>query len=151
MNNFFLPRGIRNCNPGNIRLGKTRWQGQKPVQTDMSFVEFAEAVMGLRALMKTLITYHLKYQLDTVESIINRWAPPHENATDDYIHHVAKKLGVKRRDKINVIAPAVLMTLAQSIVRHENGPPPKAMPPLWYDEATYKDAAHLALQDLISV
>ena len=47
-----LPRGIRNNNPGNIRVAKIRWQGQKTAQFDQSFVEFDSPEMGLRALMK---------------------------------------------------------------------------------------------------
>ncbi len=56
MQDILPPRGIRNNNPGNIRIGKTRWQGQKPVQSDGSFVEFETPAAGLRALMKVLLT-----------------------------------------------------------------------------------------------
>lgn len=147
MQNLMLPRGIRNNNPGNIRLGKIRWQGQKPVQTDSSFVEFESPVMGLRALMKVLLTYWVKYRLDTVESIINRYAPPHENATDHYIHHVTKVLKVKRRDRIDVKNPKTLRALAQSICLHENGPPAKHAPPFWYEEEIFEQACRLSLQE----
>lgn len=145
-----LPRGIRNNNPGNIRLSSARWQGQKTAQLDPSFVEFATPVMGLRALMRVLLTYYLKFGLDTVESIINRWAPPHENATDHYIHHVARRLGVKRRQRINVTDKAILTGLAVAIARHENGAPPAEQPEGWYTQKTYDDAADKALATLAS-
>ncbi len=145
MNNLLLPRGIRNNNPGNIRLSSTKWQGQKPLQQDASFVEFIEPVYGLRALMKLLITYYAKFQLDTVESIINRYAPPHENATDAYIHAVAKALKVGRCEKINVLGKKTLITLAKAITRHENGRPPENLPADWYDDLVYRRAASLAL------
>ena len=29
-----LPRGLRNCNPGNIRITKDKWQGLRAEQTD---------------------------------------------------------------------------------------------------------------------
>lgn len=146
MLSIFLPRGIRNNNPGNIRLSKTEWQGQKPApQSDPDFVEFTSAVYGLRALMKTLLTYYLKYDLDTVECIINRYAPPHENATDRYIHHAAKALKVKRTDKINLTLRVTLMALTQAIVIHENGLPPKDKAAGWYDASLYEQAADMAL------
>ena len=140
MHSFLLPRGIRNNNPGNIRLNHIRWQGQKPVQSDADFVEFIAPADGLRALMKVLLTYQRKYGLDTVESIINRYAPPHENATDHYIHHVCKKMGVRRRDVISLENRALLTLLAKAIIRHENGAPPKGTPPDWYTEDVFAAA-----------
>ena len=141
MLNIFLPRGIRNNNPGNIRLSKTSWLGQKPAQGDHDFVEFDTPLHGLRALMKLLLTYQLKYGLDTVQSILYRYAPPHENATDQYIFDVAKRLKVKRADTINLQDKAVLIALAQGIVRHENGPPPPGRAENWYDDSLYAAAA----------
>jgi len=41
---------------------------QRSVQTDSEFVEFDDPVDGLRALMRLLLIYHVKYGLDTVES-----------------------------------------------------------------------------------
>lgn len=146
MFSIFLPRGIRNNNPGNIRLSKTLWQGQKPLpQTDADFVEFVSPLHGLRALMKLLLTYRLKYHLDTVESVINRFAPPHENATDSYIYTVAKALGIRRTDKIDITAAPVLIALARAIVLHENGRPPADKPAGWYEPAVYIQAAGLVL------
>ncbi|HYD19296.1 MAG TPA: structural protein P5 [Patescibacteria group bacterium] len=138
---FFLPRGIRNNNPGNIRLSPAKWRGQKAEQHDTAFVEFESPLMGLRALMILLLTYHRKHGLDTVESIINRYAPPHENATDHYTHSVAKALGVRRREKIELGDENTLAGLARAIVRHENG----AGAGEWYPAETYQQAARLAL------
>lgn len=146
MMSIFLPRGIRNNNPGNIRLSKTVWQGQRPApQTDTDFVEFMAPLYGLRALMKTLLTYYLKYELDTVECIINRYAPPQENKTDGYIFHVTKIMKVKRTEKINLMSKDTLVKLAQAIVLHENGPPSPDRPPGWYEPALYNEAASLVL------
>lgn len=141
---IFLPRGIRNNNPGNIRLSKTIWQGQKaPPQSDQIFIEFTAPVYGLRALMKLLLTYHLKHGLDTVECMINRYAPPYENATDRYIYSVAKAMGIKRTEKIDLTSVPVLIAITRAIVLHENGPPPPDMPEGWYAEALYQQAAGL--------
>ena len=141
-----LPRGIRNNNPGNIRLTSIAWRGQKKFQLDPDFVEFEAPVMGLRAMMRLLLTYYLRHQLDTVESIINRYAPPHENATDSYAAAVAKALGVRRRDPIDVTQPETLTALARAITRHENGHPPKTHGADWYPAAFYDKAAILALK-----
>lgn len=146
MKTFTPPRGIRNNNPGNIRKSHDTWQGARQNGFDPAFVEFENPVFGLRALMKTLITYHVKYSLDTVQSIINRWAPPCENATDAYAHHVAKKLGVMREDRINLTDPKVLITLAKAIAVHENGTPPRTLPPFWFDEGVYKQASDMVLK-----
>ena len=47
-----LPRGIRNKNPGNIKLG-TDWDGLAAEQSDPTFCTFSEAVMGIRCLLYT--------------------------------------------------------------------------------------------------
>jgi hypothetical protein len=142
MDGFFTPRGIRNNNPGNIRIGPSRWQGQRAAQGDAEFIEFDEPLMGLRALMRLLLIYNVRHGLDTVASILNRYAPPHENATDLYAHNVASALGVKRTDVIDLKDAAVLAALARAIVRQENGKPPEGG---WYPAEMYERAAKMAL------
>ena len=134
------PRGIRNNNPGNIRLSKTRWKGQKEEQVDRDFIEFETETDGLRALFRLLLTYHLKYGLDTVESIINRYAPPRENATDHYIYSVARSVGVKRNALLDLTQPKTMAAVARAIVRHENGHPPAGVPEYWYPPEIYAAA-----------
>ncbi|MDE1151418.1 MAG: hypothetical protein PW788_02680 [Micavibrio sp.] len=145
MHPFLQPRGIRNNNPGNIRLSAQKWHGQKVEQHDTAFIEFETPLAGLRALMKLLLTYQAKYGLDTVESIINRFAPPHENATDYYIYAVCRGLKVKRRDRLALTDPIVLAALARAIVQQENGTV-AAKDAEWYPAALYTEAATLALK-----
>ncbi len=146
MIDLLLPRGIRNNNPGNIRLSETVWQGQKPPpQEDEAFVEFISALYGLRALMKTLLTYYLRYNLDTVECIINRYAPPHENATDSYAFSVARTLKIKHTESLDLKDRKTLVALARAIVLHENGKPPAGRPPGWYGDDLYMKAANLVI------
>lgn len=139
------PRGIRNNNPGNIRRGATAWVGESTLQDDPSFIRFEDPLHGLRALMKLLLTYQEKYDLDTVESLINRFAPPVENATDNYIYCVSKALGVKRIDHIDLGVPDYLIRIAQAITAHENGECPDKSLPFWYPESVYESAAKMAL------
>lgn len=144
MNGFLLPRGIRNNNPGNIRLSQNRWRGQKDMQADTDFIEFVDAEYGLRALMRLLMTYFFKYRLTSIESIMNRYAPPVENDTDRYAGHVAQRLGVTRRAQIDLSDRKTLVALCRAIVRHENGRAPAYMPDDWYLEDVYVRAADMA-------
>lgn len=82
-----LPRGIRNNNPLNIRKGVS-WHGLRDFATDKEFCEFKTMALGFRAAFLTLITYYTSHDCQTLEQIINRWAPPQENDTQSYIHHV---------------------------------------------------------------
>ena len=87
------PRGIRNNNPGNIRHG-AKWQGLKENSRDLdpAFCVFKNPIYGIRALAKGLLNYKKLYGLNTVRSIISRYAPPNENQTLAYIQSVAKPL-----------------------------------------------------------
>ena len=143
-----LPRGIRNKNPGNIRLSSTRWKGQRNFQFDPAFVEFETPMLGLRAMMRLLLTYHFKYGLDSVTALINRYAPPHENATDAYIHQVARRLGVERMTPLDLRRSDVLVTLARAITRHENGPAPKDYPADWYANSVYTAACAMVMSEI---
>jgi len=115
------PRGIRNNNPGNIRHG-SKWNGLTEEQPDISFCTFVDPQHGIRAMGKILLTYERRYELKTVASIINRWAPPVENDTGAYAAHVAERLGVDPEENINVSEH--LEELVTSIIKHENGQQP---------------------------
>lgn len=129
------PRGIRNNNPGNLENNGIAWQGLSAAQTDSRFYQFDSAEYGIRALARTLKTYNSKYGLNTVEQIINRWAPPHENNTVSYVDHVAKLLGVLPNEPININDH--LVTLTRAIIEHENGLVP-------YDQETIKSGVMMA-------
>lgn len=115
-----LPRGIRNNNPGNIRW-KSNWQGliSQELRTDKDFCQFASPVYGLRAIAKIMFTYRDKYGLNTVEGIINKYAPPVENNTRGYIQRVCDKLGVKPNEPIE-LTDEVLALLVRAICGVEN-------------------------------
>ncbi len=115
-------RGERNCNPGNIDRNNIVWQGMASDQSkDGRFVVFSDAEFGIRALAKVLLSYYRKHGLNTVRSIIDRWAPPGENNTGAYVNHVASILGVGIDAPIDVTDPATLETLTRAIIEHENG------------------------------
>lgn len=112
-------RGIRNNNPGNLRITLDVWLGLCPRQNDDVFFQFSNMTYGIRALLKTLMTYHKK-GYDTVEKIINRWAPAHENPTVEYIDFVAKEAGFEP-DKVLSADNDDLVRVAKAIVVFENG------------------------------
>lgn len=57
MSNQNLPRGIRNNNPGNIRITKTNWKGEIVNPKEKAFETFEDAVSVHRATMILLINY----------------------------------------------------------------------------------------------
>ena len=100
------PRGIRNNNPLNIRKGNN-WQGERHPQTDREFEEFATMVDGIRAAM--ILAYNLitgrarscnGQPCNTLDKLISRWAPPHENNTGAYLRHVAMAAGLTTREQL---------------------------------------------------
>lgn len=124
--NFRAPagaaRGVRNNNPGNIEASATQWQGQ--TGSDGRFATFDTPEAGIRALGRNLLAYQERHGLNTVQGIVNRWAPPGENNTGAYIAVVAKAVGVSPADRLNLRDPATLQKLTAAIIRHENGSQP---------------------------
>lgn len=88
-------RSIRNNNPLNIRLGKSRWQGLRKMQEDGAFCQFESLAYGWRAAFILLTrTYYNNYGADTIGKIISRWAPQIENDTRGYIRFVSEWTGI---------------------------------------------------------
>jgi len=125
-----LARGIRNCNLGNVRRSKDKWQGAAPAarQTDRSFVVFENNVWGLRAVARILIRYQDHYGLRTIAKLITRYAPPEENDTAAYIAFVAKRTGFAADEKLDMQSYAHLRAIVEAIVVKEVGPKHGATP-----------------------
>lgn len=85
------PRGLRNNNPLNIRKGNN-WQGERNPQTDTQFEEFQNLEYGFRAAFIIIRNYIRKRPpVNTPRTIIARWAPPTENATNAYLSYVCNR------------------------------------------------------------
>jgi len=110
------PRGIRNNNPGNITAGSFANQ-HGATGSDGDFATFASMQDGIRAAIALLQSYAAR-GIDTVRTIISRWAPGSENDTAAYIADVAKKLGVSADQHLS---GDQLGGVAQAIFGHENG------------------------------
>lgn len=111
-------RGIRNNNPGNIRVSKDQWEGM--TGDDGAFVTFDSPESGVRALGKNLLSYG-RQGYDSIEKIINRWAPPNENDTKTYIDSVVAATGIPATQSLDLSDPDTLSSLAQAISFHETG------------------------------
>lgn len=115
-----MTRGYKNNNPGNIRLNPyILWEGQI-IGDDPSFVKFKSMTFGIRALMKLLINYE-KRGYNTISKILNRYAPPNENNTNNYIQIVSKKLGIPKDKILNLSDKRILINLTKSIIFVEIG------------------------------
>lgn len=118
-------RGIRNHNPGNIRLGD-KWQGLAEEQTDPAFCVFISHEYGCRAMLKILKNYVEKYNCKTITDIVARWAPPSENNTYNYISYVSYCLKKSATEKLS-FNKATYLAIAKAIAQYENGPDAKVL------------------------
>lgn len=102
-------RGLRNNNPLNIRNGYSRWVGKAKQQTDPAFVCFMNKSMGYRAAWKIFYSYMLRFRDNgeqfNLVNILNRWAPPNENNTNEYVRTIIRLTDFKITGKQNLPAP----------------------------------------------
>ena len=117
------PRGLRNCNPGNLRITKDKWKGLRANQTDRSFFQFEEMKWGYRALLRTLKNYRIRRGCITISDFIHRWAPPVENHTGNYIRRVCQDLQVPENFVIDIEDRESMCAFAAAISMVENGVP----------------------------
>ncbi len=115
-------RGIRNNNPGNLIKTNNNWKGKVDLSqnTDSRFEQFISVEYGIRAMMKNLISWY-KRGYNTIDSIINKWAPAFENNTERYIAFVSNKTGIPAKQVISKLDKNILITLSMAITEMENG------------------------------
>lgn len=118
-----MSRGLRNNNPGNIRLSRTVWQGEVRPSQDKSFCQFRTMAYGYRALIKLLQNYRKLNGCRTISDFINRWAPPMENNTSGYINRVCKEMQVSNSYVPDVNDQVTMCAFAAAISQVENGAP----------------------------
>jgi hypothetical protein len=122
-----VPRGVRANNPGNLERGKKPWVGEVNDGREPRFAQFKTPEDGIRAIGVCVMTYvdHRKANdgsaIDSVDDIINRWAPSHENDTRAYAAHVAALLKVDPFEKVNFYAWDNIRALTCGLIEHENG------------------------------
>lgn len=112
------PRNVRNNNPGNIIDSQFARSQPGYVRSDGRFAVFETPEAG-KAAQSALLGSYIDRGFNTVEKIINRWAPPSENDTGTYVRNVARELGVDPRAPLG---KAAIPKLAAAITRVEGGP-----------------------------
>ena len=116
------PRGIRNNNPLNIRIGNT-WLGERKNPTDTAFEEFVSIEYGYRAAFCVLRRYIRRYRKNTITAIVSTWAPSTENNTQRYIDFVARKLQISPSDIIDYGDKDMMVRLVAAMQLMECGVP----------------------------
>ena len=116
-----MSRGLRNNNLGNIRLGSFRYKGEKAESSDTAFRQFESIEWGYRAMFVLLHTYAKKHGCCTLRQMINRYAPPMENHTDNYIRRVAHTTHLSSDEKISTTDAATMTAVVAAMSEVENG------------------------------
>ena len=117
-----MSRGLRNNNPGNIRLDGVHWKGEVEPSQDCEFKQFETMAWGYRAMFQCLNTYYRKYGLDTIRKMISRWAPPEDgNHTGNYVKAVSERSGVPADGRITTTNRDVMIPIVAAMSRVENG------------------------------
>lgn len=111
-------RAERNFNPGNLEYrGQS---GAVPEPGSGRFAKFNSPAEGVSALAKQLLRYEQR-GLDTLDEIINTYAPSNENDTQAYIGQLSRALGVTGSQELDLSDPDVMNALIRGISKHEAG------------------------------
>ena len=115
-----IPRGIRNNNPLNLRVGNN-WKGEVSQPTDHTFEQFTEMKWGVRAAFIVLRNYIKRHKQNTVRKIISRWAPSNENNTQAYIATVCQRANLQPDEVISWDNTCQMIALLLAMCYVENG------------------------------
>lgn len=97
-------------NPGNLRIPNS----------SVGFQQFASPEAGLRAMARQLRLYQNRDHLDTIEGIVNKYAPASENDVKSYVGDVAKRTGFGAGQHLDLNDNATLGALIAAMTKHEN-------------------------------
>ena len=114
-------RGLRNCNPGNIRRSAVRYKGEKSVSTDSAFKQFESIEAGYRAMFVLLHTYRVRDYGHTIAEMIARYAPPIENNTEAYISRVERASKIGRTTPLDTLSAEQMIPVVCAMSAVENG------------------------------
>ncbi|WP_431297273.1 hypothetical protein [Rahnella sp. PAMC 25559] len=110
-------RGIRNNNPGNLRVAPNA------VGNDGAFAVFDKPDDGLAAMSRQLQLYGDRGN-NTPYGIIHTYAPSSENNTQAYINAITGDTGYGAHEQLDLSDPATLKRMMAAMIRHENGSQP---------------------------
>ncbi|WP_237387334.1 hypothetical protein [Xenorhabdus sp. Sc-CR9] len=123
-NSGVTARGIRNNNPGNL-VAAPNAVG-KDFGNHHTYVKFATAHDGLSAMARQIML-DAERGLNTVSSLLNKYAPPNKSAppqarnnTPTYIRRVSQQAGYSPHQRIDMHNPAELKKLMSAMITVEN-------------------------------
>lgn len=116
-----MSRGLRNCNPGNIRSSGVLYLGEVRPSKDREFKQFRTMAWGYRALFALLQSYALRYRLTTLRGIVARYAPPSENDTGAYLDALCRWTGFGPDEAVDHRDRDAMVAVASAVSRMENG------------------------------
>lgn len=116
-----MSRGIRNCNPGNIRCSRVKYRGEVSPSQDCEFKQFESMAYGYRAMFVLLDTYRRRYGLTTIRQMINRYAPPSENFTEGYVRFVTQHTGIGADEVVDTRRSNDMIPIVAAMSEIENG------------------------------
>ena len=119
-----VPRGIRNNNPLNIRIGNV-WLGEVQCPTDPDFEQFVTMAYGCRAAFVLLRRYINHYKRKTIPEIIAAWAPASENNCVAYVGRVCQLSSIAADEQLNFFDKDQMCKLLAAMAIVENGQPIK--------------------------
>lgn len=96
-------------NPGNLRLPGSNF----------GFQQFASPDAGVRKMAWQLRTFQERDKLDTLSSIISRYAPKSENDTAAYIKDVAQKTGFGATQHLDLRDSDTMSKVIAAMISHE--------------------------------
>ena len=120
MTTIKVPRGIRNNNPLNIRIGN-KWQGEVKLPTDKAFEQFISMEWGLRAGFIILKRYIRRYGRNTIARIVAAWAPANENNTRAYVLAVSKRTRLDYDMPVRYEDKDVMCSIVSAMIEVECG------------------------------
>ena len=116
-------RGARTNNLLNVRPTADKndpWLGQTGVSG--GYAEFENKDLGIRAGDRVLTTYGEKHKINTIEGVVNRFAPEADgNDTESYIKLVSNKTGFERDEEIDLSDSSVRDMLLSAMIKKETG------------------------------
>lgn len=116
------PNGIRNNNPDN----GDEWKALVPEtkRTDRSFSQFTRPEYGIRVMVIIMRNYQIKYGVNTMSGIIQRWAPPNEKNIQAYIDGITQVVGAAAEKLIDLMYSRITILSVEAIIKHKNGQQP---------------------------
>lgn len=114
----YLPRGLRNNNPGNLNFAGQR--GASPEGgPNGRFAVFGSQAEGIAALIRQLQLY-VERGNDTIQGIVNKYAPAADgNNVKAYIEALMQATGKSANERLDLNDKNTLFALVRGIVKQE--------------------------------